>query len=52
MTANRPLVTAGELITLPTRDFERANDFYGDVLRLPCSTRWGDTPARDRHPVT
>jgi len=30
-----------------TRDFEKAREFYGDVLGLPCSGRWGDMPAAE-----
>jgi predicted enzyme related to lactoylglutathione lyase len=38
-------VSGVDFICVPTRDFERASDFYGGVLGLPCSTRWGDMPA-------
>jgi predicted enzyme related to lactoylglutathione lyase len=38
-------VTGVDFITIPTRDFERASEFYEQVLGLPCSTRWGDMPA-------
>ena len=34
-----------DFITVPTRDFERASAFYGDVLGLERSIRWGDKPA-------
>jgi predicted enzyme related to lactoylglutathione lyase len=40
-------ITGVDFITVPTRDFEQANDFYGTVLGLPCSTRWGDKPAAE-----
>ncbi|MGH2782156.1 MAG: VOC family protein, partial [Thermoleophilaceae bacterium] len=40
-------VTGVDFITVPTRDFDRASDFYGGVLGLPCSTRWGDMPAAE-----
>jgi catechol 2,3-dioxygenase-like lactoylglutathione lyase family enzyme len=36
-----------DFITVPTRDFDRASRFYGTVLGLPCSTRWGDSPAAE-----
>jgi predicted enzyme related to lactoylglutathione lyase len=38
-------VTGVDFITVPTRDFERAEEFYGSVLGLPLSTRWGNMPA-------
>ena len=34
-----------DFITLPTRDFAKAEEFYGGVLGLPLSTRWGSKPA-------
>jgi predicted enzyme related to lactoylglutathione lyase len=40
-------VTGVDFITLPTRDFERASGFYGNVLGLECSTRWGQMPAAE-----
>jgi predicted enzyme related to lactoylglutathione lyase len=38
-------VTGVDFITVPTRDFDKANEFYGDVLGLERSKRWGDMPA-------
>ena len=38
-------VTGVDFVTVPTRDFEAASEFYGTVLGLPCSVRWGDMPA-------
>jgi predicted enzyme related to lactoylglutathione lyase len=38
-------VTGVDFITVPTQDFEKAEEFYGTVLGLPCSTRWGNMPA-------
>jgi predicted enzyme related to lactoylglutathione lyase len=38
-------VTGVDFITVPTRDFERAREFYGTVLGLPLSARWGNMPA-------
>jgi predicted enzyme related to lactoylglutathione lyase len=38
-------VTGVDFITVPTRDFGKAEEFYGTVLGLPCSTRWGNMPA-------
>ena len=40
-------VTGVDFITVPTRDFDRAEEFYGTVLGLPCSTRWGRMPAAE-----
>ena len=38
-------VTGVDFITVPTRDFEKASDFYGNVLGLERSIQWGDMPA-------
>jgi predicted enzyme related to lactoylglutathione lyase len=38
-------VTGVDFITVPTRDFDRASEFYGDTLGLERSKRWGDKPA-------
>jgi predicted enzyme related to lactoylglutathione lyase len=40
-------ITGVDFITVPTRDFEKASGFYGTVLGLPCSTRWGKMPAAE-----
>ena len=40
-------ITGVDFITVPTRDFERAAEFYGAVLGLPCSARWGSMPAAE-----
>ncbi|MEA2443952.1 MAG: hypothetical protein QOJ12_1244 [Thermoleophilales bacterium] len=45
MTTATPNVTGVDFITVPTRDFEKANEFYGDVLGLRRSKHWGDMPA-------
>lgn len=44
MSDNAPLITGTDFITVPTQDFERAIGFYGGVLGLPESKRWGDMP--------
>jgi len=44
MTASTPLVTGVDFLFVPTRDFERATAFYGDVLGLPCTARYGRIP--------
>jgi predicted enzyme related to lactoylglutathione lyase len=40
-------VSGVDFITVPTKDFEQAEKFYGDVLGLERSKRWGDMPARE-----
>ena len=40
-----PLITGTDFITVATKDFEAAVAFYGGVLELPESKRWGDMPA-------
>jgi predicted enzyme related to lactoylglutathione lyase len=40
-------VTGVDFITVPTRDFETADGFYGDVLGLARSKRWGQMPAAE-----
>ncbi len=45
MATETPLITGVDFITVPTRDFEKASDFYTNVLGLPCSKRWGNMPA-------
>lgn len=37
-------ITGVDFVTLPTDDFERAVEFYGDVLGLPESARYGQMP--------
>ena len=45
MTDPTPLVSGVDFITVPTRDFDKASEFYGTVLGLPLSKRWGNMPA-------
>ena len=40
-------VTGVDFIAVPTQDYERAEAFYGDVLGLERSKRWGEMPARE-----
>jgi predicted enzyme related to lactoylglutathione lyase len=40
-------VTGVDFITVPTQDFEKADEFYGDVLGLERSKQWGQMPARE-----
>ena len=40
-------ITGVDFIAVPTRDFEKADEFYGDVLGLERSKQWGSMPARE-----
>ena len=40
-----PLISRTDFITVGTKDFDAAERFYGDVLGLPLSKRWGNMPA-------
>ncbi|MEA2152083.1 MAG: hypothetical protein QOI18_316 [Solirubrobacteraceae bacterium] len=42
MTSPKPLITGTDFITVATKDFEAAAGFYGDVLGLRLSKRWGE----------
>jgi catechol 2,3-dioxygenase-like lactoylglutathione lyase family enzyme len=42
-----PLITGTDFITVSTRDFDAAIEFYGGVLGLPESKRWGQSPAAE-----
>jgi predicted enzyme related to lactoylglutathione lyase len=45
MTTGTSLVTGTDFVCVPTKDYEAAAKFYGDVLGLEFSKRWGDRPA-------
>jgi predicted enzyme related to lactoylglutathione lyase len=45
MTTTTSLVTGVDFVTVPTKDYENAAKFYGQVLGLPFSKQWGDMPA-------
>ena len=47
MTSRTPLITGTDFITVATQDFDAAIDFYGGVLGLLESKRWGDMPAAE-----
>jgi catechol 2,3-dioxygenase-like lactoylglutathione lyase family enzyme len=34
-----------DFIALPTQDYEKARQFYGEVLGLPFGKQWGNMPA-------
>lgn len=38
-------ITGVDFIAVPTQDFDKASEFYGGVLGLERSKRWGDMPA-------
>ena len=40
-------VTGVDFIAVPTKDYEAAERFYGDVLGLERSKQWGSMPARE-----
>lgn len=41
------LVTGVDFVSVPTRDFDAAVEFYGTVLGLPCSARYGKMPGAE-----
>jgi catechol 2,3-dioxygenase-like lactoylglutathione lyase family enzyme len=47
MTTPTPLITGTDFITVSTKDFDAAVEFYGGVLGLPESKRWGQMPAAE-----
>jgi catechol 2,3-dioxygenase-like lactoylglutathione lyase family enzyme len=47
MTVSAPLIRGTDFITVATSDFDEAVAFYGTVLGLPESKRWGDRPAAE-----
>ena len=40
-----PLISGTDFICVPTRDYDAAAEFYGVVLGLRFSKRWGQMPA-------
>jgi catechol 2,3-dioxygenase-like lactoylglutathione lyase family enzyme len=46
-TTTQRLVTGTDFVTVPTKDFTAAEAFYGGVLGLPLSKRWGKMPAAE-----
>jgi predicted enzyme related to lactoylglutathione lyase len=47
MTTTQTLVTGVDFVTIPARDFEASEHFYGTVLGLPPVKRWGEMPAAE-----
>jgi catechol 2,3-dioxygenase-like lactoylglutathione lyase family enzyme len=48
MTSSAPLITGTDFITVATKNFDTAVDFYGGVLGLEQSKRWGQMPWSSR----
>jgi predicted enzyme related to lactoylglutathione lyase len=47
MSATSPLVRGVDFVLVPTRDLSAASEFYGNVLGLPCSTRYEKAPGAE-----
>ena len=47
MNPETPLITGTDFITVSTKDFDAATRFYGEVLGLPESKRWGNMPGAE-----
>jgi predicted enzyme related to lactoylglutathione lyase len=45
MTTQTKLITGTDFITIATQNYDRAAKFYGEVLGLSFSKRWGKMPA-------
>jgi catechol 2,3-dioxygenase-like lactoylglutathione lyase family enzyme len=45
MTTSSSLIKGTDFITVATKDYDAAAEFYGSVLGLPLSKRWGNMPA-------
>jgi len=44
-----PSITGIDFVCIPTRDHDRAVEFYGRTLGLREGKRWGDMPATEFH---
>jgi catechol 2,3-dioxygenase-like lactoylglutathione lyase family enzyme len=47
MSTDASLITGVDFICVPTKDFDAAVEFYGNLLGLPESKRWGNMPAAE-----
>ena len=47
MSSSTSPVTGVDFAVVPTRDFAEACDFYGNVMGLPCSARYGERPGAE-----
>jgi predicted enzyme related to lactoylglutathione lyase len=45
MPTQTSIINGVDFIAVPTKDYEAAAKFYGEVLGLPFGKRWGDMPA-------
>jgi predicted enzyme related to lactoylglutathione lyase len=45
VTPSSALVSGTDFVTVPTKDYDAAAEFYGTVLGLQFGKRWGDMPA-------
>ena len=43
--SDESMVQGVDFVCVPTQDYEKAKDFYGNVLGLEFSKQWGDRPA-------
>ena len=41
------LVTGVDFVVVPTRNFDASVEFYGTVLGLPCTSRYGQMPGAE-----
>jgi predicted enzyme related to lactoylglutathione lyase len=39
------VISGVDFVALPTQDYEKAAEFYGETLGLPFRKRWGEMPA-------
>ncbi|MEA2220834.1 MAG: hypothetical protein QOJ35_3460 [Solirubrobacteraceae bacterium] len=47
MSSATPIVTGVDFISIPTRDYAAAVEFYGTVLGLPCSVEYDRVPGAE-----
>jgi predicted enzyme related to lactoylglutathione lyase len=47
MTTATTMITGVDFVCVPTRDHDRAVEFYGETLGLERRKRWGDLPATE-----
>jgi predicted enzyme related to lactoylglutathione lyase len=45
MTTQTQMITGVDFVTVPTQDYEKAKEFYGETLGLEFNKPWGDRPA-------
>lgn len=47
MATSTTRVTGVDFVVVPTQDFDRAREFYGEVLGLPFVKQWGSHPGAE-----